>query len=171
MPIEEIISASAIARRVGELAAEIRRDAGPATPVHFVGVLKGAFVFLADLMRATAGPVTCDLLSVSSYGAGKTPSGEVRLTKDLDETLAGRDVMLVEDVIDTGLTLNYLHEIVRAREPRSLRTVSLLSKPAQRRIDVRIDYVGFEVSDDFVVGYGLDLDGRYRNLPFIARIR
>jgi hypoxanthine phosphoribosyltransferase len=167
---EVLIDRSAIARRVAELAAEIRADHGPDTPVHLVAVLKGAFIFLADLLRAFEGPVTCDFLAVSSYGSSTSTSGQVRLTKDLDRAIEGRDVVLVEDIVDTGLTLAYLQEMLRNRSPRSLRTACLLSKPSRRRIEVPVDYIGFEIPDRFVVGYGLDVDERYRNLPEIGVI-
>src|SRR5262249_1992378 len=130
----------------------------------------GAFVFLADLMRASDGPVTCDFIAVSSYGSQETSSGEVKVTKDLDVALEGRDVVVVEDIVDTGLTLAYLQEILRARGPKSLRTVCLLSKPSRRKIDVAVDYIGFDIPDRFVVGYGLDSNERFRNLPFVAAI-
>jgi hypoxanthine phosphoribosyltransferase len=136
--------------------------------VHLVAVLKGAFMFLADLMRKIDGPVTCDFIAVSSYGSGTSSSGEVRLTKDLDRSLEGRDVIIVEDIVDTGLTLSYLQEILRAREPRSLKTACLLSKPSRRKIDVKVEYVGFTIDDRFVVGYGLDVDEQYRNLSYIG---
>jgi hypoxanthine phosphoribosyltransferase len=168
MGVETLIPASRIARRVAELGIAIRRDVGADAAIHFVAVLKGAFVFLADLVRATDGPLTCDFLGVTSYTAGTTSSGEVRVTKDLDEPLDGRDVVLVEDIIDTGLTLSYLQGLLAARNPRTLRTVGLLSKTSRRRVDVRVDYVGFDIPDAFVVGYGLDVDQRYRNLPDIA---
>ena len=168
MAMETLIDEAALAARIAELAAEIRRDVGTDTPVHLVAVLKGAFVFLADLMRAFEGPVTCDFIAVSSYGGGKTSSGEVRLTKDLDRSLQGRHVVVVEDIVDTGLTLSYLQEILQAREPASLRTACLLSKPSRRKIEVRVEYIGFTIEDRFVVGYGLDFDERYRNLPFIG---
>jgi len=154
--------------RVVELAAEIRRDVGPGKPVHLIAVLKGAFMFLADLIRAMEGPVTLDFIAVSSYGSSVTTSGQVRLTKDLDRSLEGRDVVIVEDIVDTGLTLTYLQDILKAREPRSLRTACLLSKPARRQIDVKVEYIGFNIEDKFVVGYGLDYDERYRNLPYIG---
>jgi hypoxanthine phosphoribosyltransferase len=163
-----LIDERAIARRVAEMAAEMRRDAGPGVPLHLVAVLKGAFVFLADLLRACEGPVTCDFLGVSSYGAGTASSGQVQVTKDLDKPLAGRDVILVEDIVDTGLTLAYLQEILRARSPRSLRTACLLNKSSRRKVQVPVDYIGFEIEDRFVIGYGLDLDERYRNLPYVA---
>lgn len=163
-----LIDRESIARRVSELAAEMRRDAGPDEPVHLVAVLKGAFMFLADVLRAFEGPVTCDFLAVSSYGSGTTSSGQVRLTKDLDKPLTGRYVILVEDIVDTGLTLSYLQEILRAREPRVLRTACLLNKPSRRKVEVPVEYVGFEIEDRFVIGYGLDFDERYRNLPHVA---
>jgi hypoxanthine phosphoribosyltransferase len=165
---EVLISRDAIARRVAELAREIRADAGPDTPVHLVAVLKGAFIFLADLLRAFEGPVTCDFLAVSSYGGGTSSSGQVRLTKDLDRPIEGRDVVLVEDIADTGLTLSYIQEMLRNREPRTLRTACLLSKPSRRQIAVPVEYIGFEIPDRFVIGYGLDVDERYRNLPDIG---
>ena len=165
---EVLIPRDAIARRVAELAREIRADAGPDTPVHLVAVLKGAFIFLADLLRAFEGPVTCDFLAVSSYGGGTSSSGQVRLTKDLDRPIEGRDVVLVEDIADTGLTLSYIQEMLRNREPRTLRTACLLSKPSRRQIAVPVEYIGFEIPDRFVIGYGLDVDERYRNLPDIG---
>jgi hypoxanthine phosphoribosyltransferase len=165
---EVLIPRDAIARRVAELAREIRADAGPDTPVHLVAVLKGAFIFLADLLRAFDGPVTCDFLAVSSYGGGTTSSGQVRVTKDLDRPIEGRDVVLVEDIADTGLTLSYIQEMLRNRAPRTLRTACLLSKPSRRTIDVPVEYIGFEIPDRFVIGYGLDVDERYRNLPDIG---
>jgi hypoxanthine phosphoribosyltransferase len=165
---EVLIPRDAIARRVAELAREIRADAGPDTPVHLVAVLKGAFIFLADLLRAFEGPVTCDFLAVSSYGGGTSSSGQVRLTKDLDRPIEGRDVVLIEDIADTGLTLSYIQEMLRNRAPRTLRTACLLSKPSRRTIDVPVEYIGFEIPDRFVIGYGLDVDERYRNLPDIG---
>ena len=166
-----LISAASIQARIRELAAEIRRDYGPDTPVHMVAVLKGAFMFLADLIRAMEGPVTCDFIAVSSYGASTHSSGEVRLIKDLDHGLEDRDVLVVEDIVDTGLTLSYLQEILRAREPRSLRTACLLSKPSRRKVEVEVEYIGFTIEDKFVVGYGLDFDERYRNLPHIGILK
>ena len=166
--IPVLIDDRAIRERVAALAAEIRADAGPGTTVHFVAVLKGAFMFLGDLLRVFQGPVTCDFLGVASYGSGTSSSGQVRLTKDLDHPLTGRYVVVVEDILDTGLTLHYLLDILAAREPAMLRTVCLLSKPSRRQIDVPVDYVGFEIPDRFVVGYGLDFDEAYRNLPYIG---
>ena len=158
-----LIGEADIQARVAALAAEIRRDHGSA-PIHLVAVLKGAFMFLSDLMRHMDGEVTCDFIALSSYGSGTQSSGEVRLLKDLDRGLEGRDVIIVEDIVDTGLTLSYLQEILRAREPRSLRTACLLSKPSRRKVDVKVDYIGFTIEDRFVVGYGLDVDERFRQL-------
>jgi hypoxanthine phosphoribosyltransferase len=168
--VEVLIAQDAIAGRVAAVARDIRRDAGPETPVHLVAVLKGAFMFLGDLMRAMDGPVTCDFIALSSYGAGATSSGEVRLLKDLDTGLEGRDVVIVEDIVDTGLTLSYLQDILRARAPKSLRTACLLSKPSRRQVDVPVEYIGFSIEDRFVVGYGLDFQERHRHLPHIAAI-
>jgi hypoxanthine phosphoribosyltransferase len=162
-----MISEAQIRTRVAELAAEIRRDHGVGASIHLVAVLKGAFMFLSDLMRQMEGDVTCDFIAVSSYGAGMHSSGEVRLLKDVDRGLEGRNVVIVEDIVDTGLTLSYLQEILRAREPRSLRTVCLLNKPSRRQVDVKVDYIGFTIEDRFVVGYGLDVDERYRQWPDI----
>jgi hypoxanthine phosphoribosyltransferase len=153
--------------RVRALAVRIRRDT-PKEPLHLVTVLKGGFVFLADLVRAIDGPVSCDFLAVSSYADSDTSSERVRLVKDLDDPVEDRDVVIVEDILDTGLTLAYVQELVRTRRPRSLRTVCLLDKPARRRARVTVDYVGFVIDDHFVVGYGLDYDGRFRNLPYVA---
>lgn len=163
-----MIDEAKIRTRVAELGRAIRQDYGPEKPVHLVAVLKGAFMFLADLMRTIDGPVSCDFIAVSSYGSGTTSSGEVRLTKDLDRSLEGRDVIIVEDIVDTGLTLSYLQEILRARDPRSLKTACLLSKPSRRKVDVKVEYVGFTIDDRFVVGYGLDVDEHYRNLSYIG---
>jgi hypoxanthine phosphoribosyltransferase len=168
MPSHVLISDVAIAQRTRELAAEIRRDYADAGQLHMVSVLKGAFMFLADLVRAIDMPVTLDFMALSSYANGTTSSGEVRLLKDLDSALEGRHVLIVEDIVDTGLTLQYLQDILAARGPRSVRTACLLSKPSRRRVDVRVEYIGFTIEDHFVVGYGLDLDERYRNLPHIA---
>ena len=166
--MEVLIDEARLRRRVAELAKDIRSDLGDEVPVHLVAVLKGAFVFLADLMRQFKGPVTCDFMAVASYGAGTKSSGEVRLTKDLDASIEGRDVVIVEDIVDTGLTLAYLQEILRARGPSSVRTACLLSKPSRRIVDVPVDYTGFVVDDRFVVGYGLDFDERHRDLPHVA---
>jgi hypoxanthine phosphoribosyltransferase len=163
-----LLSADEIQARVRALADDIHRD--HAYGVHLVCVLKGAFVFLADLARALPGDCSLDFMAVSSYGTGSSHSGQVQLLKDLDTDIEGRDVVIVEDIVDTGLTLTYLQEILRARAPRNLRTACLLSKPSRRRVNVRVEYIGFTIEDRFVVGYGLDHAERYRNLPYIAVI-
>jgi hypoxanthine phosphoribosyltransferase len=152
------------------LGAEITSDYTDRKGVHLVGVLKGAFVFMSDLVRQIGLPVTIDFLALSSYAAGTTSSGEVKLLKDLDAALAGRHVVVVEDIVDTGLTLSYLQEILRARGPASLRTACLLSKPSRRKVDVTVDYIGFTIEDRFVVGYGLDYAEQYRHLPYIGTL-
>ena len=164
--MQAFIAADEIQRRVRELAAEISHD--HPLGVHLIGVLKGACIFLADLARALECDVTMDFIAVSSYGSSTKSSGQVRLLKDLDTSLEGRHVVIVEDIVDTGLTLTYLQEILKARAPRSLRTACLLSKPSRREVDVTVDYIGFTIEDRFVVGYGLDHHERYRQLPYIA---
>jgi hypoxanthine phosphoribosyltransferase len=163
-----LIPASDIGRRVRELAQDIRRDYEQAADLHLVCVLKGAFLFLADLVRALERPVTLDFMALSSYATGTTSSGEVRLLKDLDSALEGRHVLIVEDIVDTGLTLHYLQDILKARGPKSVRTACLLNKPSRRIVDVGVEYIGFTIEDRFVVGYGLDFEERYRQLPYIA---
>ncbi|MBI3490383.1 MAG: hypoxanthine phosphoribosyltransferase [Acidobacteria bacterium] len=165
-PSEILLSEAQIQKRVAELAADIRRDFPD--DLHVIAVLKGAFVFLSDLIRHMPGHVSLDFMAVSSYAKATTSSGEVRLLKDLDTTLEGRNVIIVEDIVDTGLTLTYLQEILRARNPKSLRTACLLSKPSRRQVDVKVEYIGFTIEDRFVVGYGLDYAEQYRNLPYIA---
>ena len=165
--VTALLTADRIQARIAELAAEIRGDA-PGAELHFIGVLKGSVFFLSDLLRALPGPSTMDFIAVSSYAGGTTSSGEVRMLKDVDRGLQGRDVIVVEDIVDTGLTLNYLQDILRARGPRSLRTACLLSKPSRRKVDVPVDYIGFTIEDHFVVGYGLDFDEHYRHLPYIG---
>ena len=169
MAVQEVlISASEIERRVNELGVEIARDyAGK--DVLFIGVLKGVTCFMADLMRHTALPVSVDFMTISSYEGDR--SGAVRIVQDLTENIRGRDVLIVEDIVDTGMTLNHLMKQLRAREPSSLRVCALLDKRVRRLVDVPLDYVGFEVPDEFVVGYGLDYRQRFRNLPFVATLR
>lgn len=166
--METLITADRIQERVRELAAEIERDYPVDEEIHLVGVLKGGFVFMADLVRAMSARVTLDFIAVSSYAQSRRSSGEVRLLKDLDSRLEGRHVVIVEDIVDTGLTLTYLQDILRARAPRTLRTACLLNKPSRRVVDVSVDYVGFTIEDRFVVGYGLDFAEKYRNLDYIA---
>ena len=165
-PTEILISEAQIQRRVAELAAQIRND--HPDDLHVVAVLKGAFIFMSDLARHMPGQVSLDFMAVSSYAKGTTSSGEVRLQKDLDSALDGRNVVIVEDIVDTGLTLTYLQDILRSRGPKSLRTACLLSKPSRRKVDVKVEYIGFTIEDRFVVGYGLDYAEQYRNLPHIA---
>ena len=165
-PTEILLSEDQIQKRVAELAQEIRRDFPG--DLHMVAVLKGECMFLTDLVRHIPGQVSMDFMAVSSYGRGSTSSGEVRLLKDLDSALDGRNVIIVEDIVDTGLTLTYLQEILRARNPRALRTACLLSKPSRRKVEVQVEYIGFTIEDRFVVGYGLDYAEQYRNLPHIA---
>jgi hypoxanthine phosphoribosyltransferase len=161
-----LYSPEQIAARVAALGAHITRDfAGQ--PVVLLGVLKGASIFLADLARAIRLDATFDFLAVASYGQGTYSSGEVRLTKDVDESLHDRNVVLVEDILDTGLTLSYLRTVVQAHHPRALRLAALLDKPDRRRVPIEADYAGFTIPDQFVVGYGMDCAERYRNLPGI----
>ena len=163
-----LLPADRIQARIRELGAEIERDYPDGDEIHLVGVLKGGFMFMADLVRAMSARVTLDFIAVSSYQRGTRSSGEVRMLKDLDSGLEGRHVIIVEDIVDTGLTLTYLQDILRARAPRTLRTACLLSKPSRRQVDVKVEYVGFTIEDHFVVGYGLDYAEKYRNLKDIA---
>jgi hypoxanthine phosphoribosyltransferase len=165
--IPPLIPAEDLRKRTIEMAHEIRANF-EGEDLHFIAVLKGAVMFLSDLVRAMEGRVTIDFIALSSYGSGTTSSGEVRLIKDLDYGLEGRNVIIVEDIVDTGLTLHYLQEILRARNPKSLRTACLLSKPSRRKIEVKVDHIGFTIEDKFVVGYGLDFSEQYRNLPYIG---
>jgi hypoxanthine phosphoribosyltransferase len=162
-----LLSNDAIQARIQEMGREIAKDYKGREP-HLVGVLKGAFTFLSDLARAIELPMTLDFIAVSSYGAATKTSGEVRLVKDLDQGLEGRDLLVVEDIVDTGLTLNYLLNLLRARGPRSLKVATLLSKPSRRLVQIPVDYVGFSIDDHFVVGYGLDFNEKYRNLRDIV---
>lgn len=167
-PSTVLLTAEQIQQRVAEMAADIRRDYPDG--LHIIAVLKGAFIFLSDLVRNMEGDVSLDFMAVSSYAKGTTSSGEVRLLKDLDTTLDGKDVLIVEDIVDTGLTLTYLQDILRARGPRRLSTACLLSKPSRRQVDVKVEYIGFTIEDRFVIGYGLDYAEQYRNLPYIGVI-
>ena len=188
---EILISADSIQKKVRQLGARISSDFraegafGPEDPTAgeermrdrteqsliLVGILKGALFFLADLSREISVPVEIEVMSVASYGKSTQSSGAVRILKDLDRDVAGADVLVVEDIVDTGLTLDYLLRVLKTRRPRSLRVCSLLDKPARRVVDVPIDYSGFTIPDEFVVGYGLDYDQRYRNLSYIAAAR
>ena len=167
---EVLLSRHEIEQRVGDLAAEIAQDYQGRTP-HLIGILKGAWVFMADLIRHMDIDVTVDFLGITSYGSGTHSSGEVKITKDLDTSIEGREVLIVEDILDTGRTLKYLKEILSAHKPHNLRVVTLLDKRSRRVVPVTADYVGFEIADIFVVGYGLDLDQKYRQLPDIHVLR
>jgi hypoxanthine phosphoribosyltransferase len=169
--VEEILlDSQKVANRVAELGAQISADYQGRDPV-LVSVLKGALVFLADLMRAMDIPTSIDLMEVSSYGAATESSGQVRILKDLSKPIEGRDVIVVEDIIDTGLTLNYLLRYLADKGPASVKIVCLLDKPARRLAEIPIDYIGFTIPDRFVIGYGLDYDERYRNLPYIGVLK
>lgn len=162
-----LIPAEDLTARVAQLGRQIRADYAGRTPV-LVAVLKGAVVFLADLMRAIEAPCECDFIALSSYGASTRSSGVVELTKDLSMPIDGREVLIVEDIVDTGRTLTYLLRNLETRQPESVRVCALLDKEARREVPVSLDYVGFTIPDEFVVGYGLDYAGLYRNLPYVA---
>jgi len=171
-PGRVLISDAELESRIAELGAELARDYGGrargASPI-LVGVLQGAFLFLADLVRATAIDLTTDFIGVVSY-AGAQSTGHVRIVSDLSMSIEGRDVIIVEDIIDTGLTLTYLKRTLEARHPRSLKICVLVDKIERRKVDVGIDYVGFTIPNVFVVGYGFDYEGLYRNLPYVAQL-
>ncbi|MCL4783084.1 MAG: hypoxanthine phosphoribosyltransferase [Bryobacterales bacterium] len=169
--LEVLIPAERIARRVTELGKQIGADYPAAEQLLLVGVLKGAWIFLADLARAIPRSVSVDFLSTSSYGRERTSSGEVKLIRDLDESIEGKHVLLVEDIVDTGITLSYLLRVLGQRQPASLRIATFLDKPSRRREPVEIAYRGFEVQDRFVVGYGLDFASKYRNLRDLCALR
>jgi hypoxanthine phosphoribosyltransferase len=163
-----LLSAEQIRNRIAELGAEIDRDYAEGEPVYLIGVLKGAFIFLADLARAMKTQVRIEFIGISSYGKAKTSSGQVQLTKDLDVPIEGHHVILVEDILDTGITLSYLAMLMTQRKPKSLRIATLLDKPERRRTPVKVDYVGFRIPDEFVIGYGLDYAEDYRNLKDVC---
>ncbi|MGO0122248.1 hypoxanthine phosphoribosyltransferase [Desulfothermobacter acidiphilus] len=165
-----LISREEIAARLEDLAADIAGDMG-GSELLVIGVLKGAVVFLADLIRKLTFPVEIDFLAVSSYGKSSVSSGVVRITKDLDYDITGKKILLVEDIVDTGLTLSYLLGHLQARQPELLKVCVLLDKPERRQVPVQVDYAGFAIPDEFVVGYGLDYAGRYRNLPDICVLK
>ena len=156
-----------ISERVKEMGEQISKDYGD-EPVYLICILKGSMFFTCELAKRITSPVEIDFMSVSSYGAGTSSSGVVKIGKDLDTTIEGKNVLVIEDIIDSGRTLSYLLEMLRDRGPASLRLCTLLDKPERRVIDVHVDYTGFNIPDEFVVGYGLDYDQRYRNLPYIG---
>ena len=169
--IEKVLfSQQELQRKVNELGEQITRDYAGKEPI-FVGVLKGCFVFMADLMRAVNLPCQIDFMAVSSYGKGTTSSGNVQINKDLSYDIAGRDVIIVEDILDSGVTLNYLKNYLMVRKPASITIATLMYKPARRKADIYADYSCFEIPDAFVVGYGLDYNERYRNLPYIGVLK
>jgi hypoxanthine phosphoribosyltransferase len=165
-----LLTAEQIAERVAALGRQIGEDCA-GREIHVVGILKGAVIFTADLARRLAVPATFDYMAISSYGQSTRTSGVVRLVKDLDEPIFGRDVLVVEDIVDTGLTLAYLRENLLSRGPATLRIAALLDKAERRLTPVPLDYVGFSIPDEFVVGYGLDYAGRYRQLPYVGVLR
>ena len=167
---EILVPAKDLQRRITELAAEISRDYAGRDLV-LVGVLKGAVFFLADLMRALKIPCEVDFMAVASYGSATKSSGVVRILKDLDAVIEGRDVLIVEDIVDSGLTLQYLLRNLAGRNPRSLEVCALLIKPERRKVELQTRYVGFEIPNRFAIGYGLDFDERYRNLPYVAALK
>jgi len=163
MPLRILLSEDQIQTRIKELGAQIDADY-PAGALHLVCILKGAFIFLADLSRAIKRDTYIQFMGISSYGKGKTSSGEVKVTKDLDHSVEGANILIVEDIVDSGVTLSYLTHLLQQRRPRSVRIAALLDKPERRLRPVEVSYVGFKIPDEFVVGYGLDFDEKYRNL-------
>lgn len=162
-----LIPEDKVDERIAQLGEQISQDY-EGRQVHLIGILKGSIFFICELAKRITVPVTMDFMSVSSYGAGTKSSGVVKLIKDLDEPINGKDVLIVEDIIDSGRTLNYLLKNLSSRQPASIRLCTLLDKPERREVDVEVDYQGFRIPDEFVVGYGLDYDQRYRNLPYIG---
>jgi hypoxanthine phosphoribosyltransferase len=167
--VEVLLPEEQLQKRVKEMGAEIRR-AYAGRPLVLVGILKGSFVFMADLARAIDLPLEVEFMGISSY-QGTRSTGVVQITADLSRSVEGMDVLLVEDIVDTGLTMSYLLDNLQTRHPASLRVATLLEKPARLKVPVKVDWKGFTIGDEFVVGYGLDWDGRYRNLPFIGVVR
>ena len=167
--IHEYLSEEKIAKRTAERGAQISEVYGE-EPVCLICILKGSVFFTVELAKRITSPVELEFMCVSSYGAGTSSSGVVKIVKDLDVSIEGKNVLLVEDIIDSGRTLSYLLENLKTRNPKSLRLCTLLDKPDRRVVDVNVDYVGFEIPDEFVVGYGLDYDQKYRNLPYIGYV-
>ncbi len=165
-----LLSEAELSAKVAEMGAQISKDY-QGKNLLLVTVLKGAVVFLTDLMRAIDLPAEIDFMVVSSYGSGVKSSGVVKIVKDLDTEIAGRDILIVEDILDTGITLEYLTQLLRDRNPASIKIATLLDKPARRKANIQADYIGFSIPDEFVIGYGLDYDEKYRNLPFIGILK
>ena len=166
-----MISAKAIAARIEALCREIETEFAGTDKLVVVGLLRGSFVFIADLVRELDLPIEVDFLETSSYGDGMESSREVRILKDLRGTIEGRDVLVVEDIVDTGYTMSHVIRLLKGRKPAKLRSIALLDKPSRREVDVRSDWIGFEIPDEFVVGYGIDFAQRNRNLPYIGKVR
>lgn len=163
-----LIPAEQVQARIQEIGRQITADYPDDRPIYLICILKGAVVFHADLSRAIDRSVRMDFIGISSYGKGKTTSGEVKLTKDLDASIEGADVLIVEDIVDSGVTLNYLKHVISQRKPRSIRIAALLDKPERRQRPIEVDYTGFTIPDEFIVGYGLDFAEEYRNLKDIC---
>ena len=169
--IDQLISAKSIAARIEELCAHIQSEFSDTEKLVVVGLLRGSFVFIADLVRELDLPIEVDFLEASSYGDGMESSREVRILKDLRGAIEGRDVLVVEDIVDTGHTLNHVVSLLQSRKPRRLKSIALLDKPSRREVDFKADWTGFEIPDEFVVGYGIDFAQRNRNLGFIGKVR
>ncbi|NAZ36893.1 hypoxanthine phosphoribosyltransferase [Rubellimicrobium sp. CFH 75288] len=169
--IDQLISAKSIAARIEALAREIEAEFAGTDKLVVVGLLRGSFVFIADLVREIDLPVEVDFIEASSYGDSTVSSREVRILKDLRAAIEGQDVLLVEDIVDTGHTLHHVTRFLASRRPRRLRTIALLDKPSRREVDFRADWIGFSIPDEFVVGYGIDYAQRNRNLPYIGKVR
>ncbi|MEG2118895.1 MAG: hypoxanthine phosphoribosyltransferase [Pseudoflavonifractor sp.] len=165
-----LFSAQDLTDRISAMAEEMNRDYAGKAPM-LISVLRGSYVFMADLTRKITLPCTVDFMAVSSYGAGTKSSGQVQITKDLSDDIEGKDIIVVEDILDSGNTLSYLLELLKARKPASMRLCTLLDKPSRRTKEVHVDYVGFTIPDEFVVGYGLDYAEKYRNLPYIGILK
>lgn len=169
--IDEMISAKSIAARIEELCKEIQSEFSGTDKLVVVGLLRGSFVFIADLVRELDLPIEVDFLEASSYGDGMKSSREVRILKDLRGAIEGRDVLVVEDIVDTGHTLNHVIGLLQSRQPARLKSIALLDKPSRREVDFKASWTGFEIPDEFVVGYGIDFAQRNRNLPYIGKVR
>ena len=165
-----LFSKEQLAKRIKELAEQLDKDYAGKTPL-MVAILKGSVMFFTDLIREMTLPLEIDFMSISSYGSGVKSSGEVKMIKDLDNKIEGKDVIIVEDIVDSGYTMKYLTHLLEARNPSSIKICALLDKPSRRETDVAVDYKGFEVGNEFVVGYGLDYAARYRNIPFIGVLK
>lgn len=168
---EILISEEEIKAKLKELGEKITRDYRDSDNILLVGVLKGAVLFIADLIRHIDLPLEVDFMAVSSYGASTESSGVVRILKDLEQNIQGKNILIVEDIIDSGLTLSYLYNLLKSRNPADIKICTLLDKPSRRKVDIKVDYLGFEIPDYFVVGYGLDYNEKYRNLPFIGVLK